>query len=122
MRLEHVNLTVADIERSIGFYSRLFGLEVRWRGHTNGGLPAVHLGKEDWYLAIFEGEARPIEVDYEHTGFNHFGVVVDDLGVAKEALAELGTPISFEPEYEPGRRLYVFDPDGHEIEIVEYPG
>lgn len=26
-----------------------------------------------------------------------------------------------EPLYEPGRRLYVFDPDGVEIELVEYP-
>lgn len=120
MRLEHVNLTVSDLERSVAFYSRLFGLSVRWRGHTTGGLPAAHVGTDDWYLALFEGEPRELPVDYEHTGFNHFGVVVDDLAQAKERLAELGAPISFEPVYEPGARLYVFDPDGHELELVEY--
>ena len=80
----------------------------------------MHLGTDDWYLALFEGGPKEIAVDYEHTGFNHFGVLVEDLDAVKQRLAELDTPISFEPEYEPGRRLYVFDPDGHEIEIVEY--
>jgi catechol 2,3-dioxygenase-like lactoylglutathione lyase family enzyme len=72
MRLEHVNLTVSDLERSIDFYSRLLDLGVRWRGHTASGIPAVHVGTDDWYLALFEGQARALPIDYEHTGFNHF--------------------------------------------------
>ncbi len=120
MRLEHVNLTVADLERSVTFYSRLFGWTVRWSGHTTSGMPAAHVGDADSYVALFEGVAREVPVDYEHVGFNHFGVVVDDLDAVKVRLAELDTPISFEPEYEPGRRVYVFDPDGHEVELIDY--
>ena len=32
MHLEHVNLTVADAERSAAFYSDLLGLHTRWKG------------------------------------------------------------------------------------------
>ncbi len=33
MFLEHVNMTVADLDRSIAFYGDLLGFRVRWRGH-----------------------------------------------------------------------------------------
>ena len=120
MRLEHVNLTVADLERSIAFYTRLFGLEVRWRGATGGGAPAVHLGTAEWYVALFEGEAQAIPVAYDKAGFNHFGVVVDDLDAAVSRAKDLGAPVEIPEPYDPGRRAYCFDPDGHEIELVEY--
>ena len=118
MRLEHVNLTVSNLERSIDFYKRLFDVEVRWEGQTSGGTPAVHLGDEHWYLALFKGEARNIPVDYAHTGFNHFGVVVDDLDAAIASLKEMGAPLDIPEPYEPGRRAYAFDPDGHEFAVI----
>lgn len=121
MQLEHVNLTVADVERSVAFYRRLLGAEVRWRGTTTNGRPAVHIGGAHWYLALFEGEPSPVPIDYDRVGYNHFGVVVDDLDTARRTLAELGIHIHHEPEYDPGRRVYFMDPDGFEVELVEYP-
>ena len=121
MHLEHVNLTVSDLPRSLDFYSRLLGFEVRWRGQTSEGRPAAHIGTDREYLALFEGEPATLGMDYETVGFNHFGVVVDDLDATRARLAELGAEIHFEPEYEPGRRCYFFDPDGYEVELVEYP-
>lgn len=120
MQLEHVNLTVSDVERSIAFYARLLGARVRWRGTTSDGAPAVHIGGDDWYLALFQGAPAPVVIDYDRVGFNHFGVAVDDLDAAKRALSELGADIHFEPEYDPGRRVYFLDPDGYEVELVEY--
>ncbi|MDX1383432.1 MAG: VOC family protein [Thermoanaerobaculia bacterium] len=121
MHLEHVNLTVADLDRSVDFYTRLLGFRVRWSGTTTEGKPAAHVGDDSSYLALFEGEAKPVVWDYESVGFNHFGVVVDSLDEAKRRLDELGAPIHFEPDYEPGRRAYFTDPDGYEVELVEYP-
>lgn len=121
MRLEHVNLTVTDIDRSVDFYSRLLGLEIRWRGHTTSGRPAVHLGADTWYLSLFEGDPAALPVAYEQVGYNHLGIVVTDLDATKARLEGLGTEVAFEPEYEPGRRAYFFDPDGYEVELVEYP-
>ena len=121
MFIEHVNLTVSDLPRSIGFYRDLFGFEVRWQGTTSTGAEAAHVGDERSYVALFQasGGGR-VEQDMERVGFNHFGVVVDDLAAAKARLIELGVEPHGEADYEPGRRLYFCDPDGIEIELVEY--
>ena len=51
MRLEHINLTVTDLARAVAFYSRVLGAKVRWEGTTSGGMPAAHVGTDDWYLS-----------------------------------------------------------------------
>jgi catechol 2,3-dioxygenase-like lactoylglutathione lyase family enzyme len=117
-----VNLTVADMDRSIAFYTAALGLAVRWSGRTNGGQRAAHLGGERSYVSLFEaaaggGSAAP---DYDRVGFNHLGFVVDDLDAARARLAELGVAPHAEMDYAPGRRLYCEDPDGYEVELVQY--
>ena len=121
MRLEHVNLTVSDVERSVAFYRGVFGFGVRWQGTVDEGRPAAHVGGDDFYLALFEarGEGRA-SIDYGAVGINHFGFVVDDLDALKRRLDELGVHRHLEADYDPGRRSYFLDPDGHEVEIVEY--
>lgn len=121
MFIEHVNLTVTDIESSIEFYRSLFGWQVRWKGRTTGGRPAVHVGDERCYVALFEA-AGPGKApsDYERVGFNHFGVVVDDIDGMKKKLEALGVQHGDEQDYEPGRRVYFVDHDNIEIELVQY--
>lgn len=122
MFLEHVNLTVSDLDRSIGFYSDLLGLRVRWRRHGGDQPAAAHVGDDRHYIAMFQappGAGRPV-ADYEAVGLNHFGFVVDDLDAARERLSSLGVQPHSEADYEPGRRLYFLDPDGVEVELVEY--
>lgn len=122
MRLEHVNLTVRDPERSAAFYSDLLGLHIRWKGELGNGRLGIHVGDDDCYLALFEaGSENPVDHDYETIGINHFGFVVDDLDAAEAKLHALGiakrTPID---AYEPGRRLYFNDLDDYEVELVQY--
>ncbi len=121
MFLEHVNVTVSKLDRSIDFYSALFGYRVRWRGRTANGAEAAHVGDERCYLALFQAE-RPnrVERDYGKVGLNHFGFVVDDLDAFKRRLQALDVAPHSEQDYEPGRRLYFLDPDGIEVELVEY--
>ena len=120
MRLEHVNLTVADLERSIRFYTELLGWRVRWQGTTSSGTPAAHVGDDDSYLAFFEGRGASPAWNYGAVGYNHMGFVVEDLDAAKARVIELGGEVHGEDEYDPGRRLYFTDPDGFEVELVEY--
>ena len=58
--------------------------------------------------------------DYDRLALNHFGFVVEDLDAVKEQLAGLNIQPHLEADYEPGRRLYFFDPNGVEEELVEY--
>jgi catechol 2,3-dioxygenase-like lactoylglutathione lyase family enzyme len=121
MRLEHVNLTVADLDRSIAFYCDLLDLSVRWKGPIADGRLGAHVGDDNFYLALFEASA-PGEVvtDYSRPGINHFGFVVDDLDDARARLVRIGATIQSEADYEPGRRLYFLDPDDNEVELVAY--
>ena len=124
MFLEHVNLTVSDLDRSIDFYGRLLGLKVRWRRDATDDNPAAaHVGDDRNYLAFFQatrsaGERPPL--DYGAVGLNHFGFVVDDLNATRARLMDLGITPHGEADYDPGRRLYFFDPDGIEVELIEY--
>lgn len=122
MYLEHVNMTVTDVERSAAFYCDLLGFRIRWRGTLSNGLPAAHVGDDRHYLALFQAsEPGRVERDYDRPGLNHFGFVVDDLEAARRRLGELGvTDVVWVDHYEPGRRLYFDDPDGHVVELVEY--
>ena len=121
MFIEHANLTVSDLDRSVAFYTKLFGLRERWRGTTTGGAPAAHVGTDTWYIALFQAEIPgQVEKDYTRVGINHFGFVVEDLDASKARLAKMGVSPTSEADYEPGRRLYFHDPDGIEIELVEY--
>ena len=121
MFLEHVNMTVSDLDRSIDFYTKLLGFKVRWRGETSDGSPAAHVGDDRCFLALFQATAEgKVPNDYATPGLNHFGFVVDDLDAARGRVAELGAKVHAEMDYDPGRRVYLFDPDGIEVELVEY--
>lgn len=121
MYLEHVNVSVANLERSITFYCELFDFSVRWRGLTSDGQPAAHVGNERYYLALFQADKQEdAKNDYGRVGINHIGLVVDDLNTMRERLHRLNVTPHHEADYEPGVRLYFFDPDGIEIELVQY--
>jgi catechol 2,3-dioxygenase-like lactoylglutathione lyase family enzyme len=121
MFLEHVNMTVADVEKSAEFYCKLLDLKLRWRGTTSDGRPAAHVGNDRSYFAFF-GATKPgkSKSDYHVAGLNHFGLTVDNLEATKDRLVELGVTPHSEQDYDPGKRLYFFDPDGIEVELVEY--
>ena len=124
MRLEHANISVNDIDTSFQFYSVLFGFEKRWEGKATGEVGpvrAVHVGNEHTYLALFEAERKGrSQADYAIAGVNHIGFEVEDLAIYRQRLEELGISVHLEADYEPGERIYFYDPDGVEIELVEY--
>ena len=120
MYLEHVNLTVSDLDRSVAFYCELLDLRVRWEGWIDENQRGAHVGDDRHYLALFEATVDgAVERDSLRPGLNHFGCVVDDLDEARHRLGRFGIRAHHEAEYEPGRRLYFLDPDGHEVELIE---
>ena len=122
-RLEHVNITVGDPDRSAALLERLFGWRVRWAGPAMAGGRTVHVGSDDQYLALYApkgGDGAPRGWP-KGAPLNHVAVVVDDL-VAVEARVEDAALVPFNHgDYAPGRRFYFLDPDGIEFEVVSYP-
>src|SRR6516165_8048570 len=99
----HVALEVGDIEEALAFYGRLFDFKLRGKSSTS---PFIDLG--DQFLALQKGRTQAADEG------RHFGLVVDDKGAVRKALADAGIqPL-------PGPFLDFLDPWGNRIEIVSY--
>ena len=119
-RIEHVNLTVSDIERSARFFENLLGWHRRWRGEAMAGAgETIHVGEESTYLALYT-DHRDHSGQRKGRPLNHVGLLVDDLDAAEKVVREAGLEPWGHDDYEPGRRFYFFDWDNIEFEVVSY--
>lgn len=117
--LEHVNITVTDIDRSAALLAQLMGWHIRWRGPSMLGGETIHVGGENDYIAVYSRGAE-IKRFAKGVPLNHVGLVVDDLDAAEAAVKAAGLEPFNHADYEPGRRFYFFDWDGIEFEMVSY--
>lgn len=117
--LEHINITVSDIERSAALLERLMGWHIRWRGPSQMGGETIHVGGERDYIAVYTRGALP-EPFAKGVPLNHVGLVVNDLDAAETVVKAAGLEPFNHADYEPGRRFYFFDWDGIEFEMVSY--
>lgn len=120
-RFEHLNLSCQDIENSQQFYQTLFpDWFVRAEGEWQGDR-WMHLGNQQFYLAL---NHRPEQTRdhhaYEGIGINHIGIVIDNGEKMQTHLAANGIEYYTMSAPETKHRIYVNDPDGNEIELVEY--
>ncbi|HTZ35499.1 MAG TPA: VOC family protein [Stellaceae bacterium] len=122
LRIEHVNVTVADPERTSALLQALFDWRVRWRGPARDGGLTIHVGSDEHYLALHRAgaAARVAEVFAKGRPLNHIGVEVDDLDATEARVIAAGLEPFNHADYAPGRRFYFLDPDGVEYEIVSY--
>jgi len=112
--MAHIGLTIRDVERSVRFYKRVFGVKEIFReeGHVQVQTP----GCQD-VIALEQGKARAGKVG----GVTHFGFrLVDplDIDAAVREVEHTSGKILRRGEFVPGEP-YVFaaDPDGYEVEI-----
>ena len=117
--LEHVNITVSDIDRSAALLERLMGSHIRWRGPSQMGGETIHVGGEQDYIAVYTrgSVAQPFA---KGVPLNHVGLLVDDLDAAEQVVIAHGLKPFGHDDYDPGRRFYFFDWDGIEFEMVSY--
>ncbi len=143
--LDHVNIVVAEVDRSVAFYSRLLGLRVimdrvldgPWfeslAGQAGARARCVILdapgGGCRVELLRFEGaDGRPLPANSRPAtaGLRHVAVRVDDLGSRLAILAaefdQAATPVEVPADIVTGgkRMAYVRDPDGTIVELAEY--
>ncbi|MWV60526.1 VOC family protein [Rathayibacter sp. VKM Ac-2754] len=121
MAIRSVLLNVADIDRSVDFYTRFLGVEVVEASADAAVLDAVTATLR--LARLDEAEASSFEPDDLQAGFRHVGFKVADLDDRVEALHAAGVPFQLEPIHAEGdvRITFFYDPDGTLLELVEGP-
>lgn len=122
-RLEHVNITASDPDRTAAMFCELFDWHIRWDGASLGGGRSIHVGTDEQYIAIYRPASAPESAASSYGmvgGLNHVAVVVDDIDEMETRVRAAGfSPDNF-GDYEPGRRFYFWDHDNIEYEVVSY--
>jgi len=114
MRLNHVALTVSEVERSAAFYGEHFGLDRR-----------VHEDDHLVILASSDGSLLALNPGTPGGGSHaifHFGFQVDtadEVRCARERFCAAGITEAEWQEDGPVR-VQVIDPDGHHVEVFAY--
>jgi glyoxylase I family protein len=120
-QLDHVGLTVSDLDRSLDFYRRL-GLEVlRTNGPDAKGARSAVVKVAGQELNIFaRADAAPIDTRDNAAGMHHFclrmeAASIDELiaDVRKAGLEIVRGPI----KRRDGSSLFLSDPDGVRVEL-----
>lgn len=144
--IHHTGYTVADLDRSLGFYRDLLGLEVVAEQTKQGGYLAAIVGHPDAHVRMAHlrvpGDGHVVELfqylapagrraaglDPADVGTSHLCFVVDDLPALYERLRAAGVDSFVSPPVEVdtginrgGCALYLRDPDGIPVELFQPP-
>ncbi len=119
VRIGHVHLKVADLERSLAFYRDVLGFEVTQRyGRQAVFLSAGgyhhHIGLNTWQSA--GGSPPPPGA----TGLYHFAILYPTRASLADALRRLlaaGIALEGASDHGVSEALYLSDPDGNGVEL-----
>jgi catechol 2,3-dioxygenase len=125
MRIGHVHLKVADLDRALAFWRDLIGLEEQQRMGSQAVFLSVdgyhhHIALNTWESA--GGSPPPPGT----TGLFHVALLYPDraaLGRALKRLVEAGYPLEGASDHGVSEALYLRDPDGNGVELYrDRPG
>ena len=145
--VDAVGMTVADMDRSVDFYTHVLGFtpvsDVEVAGEAYERLRDVfpvrmrvvrlRLGREDLELTEYlapRGRPAPVDARSNDRWFQHVAIVVGDMDRAYQALHDRRVAhVSPEPQRLPDwnrnaggiRAFYFRDPDGHPLELIWFP-
>jgi catechol 2,3-dioxygenase-like lactoylglutathione lyase family enzyme len=118
-RIDHLNLTVADIDRSLEFYARVLGMRTERLGE---GRAAIYFGQQKIHLdaagaTAMGGEKRmPAHICF---------ITEMPVDAVMAHLEGCGVPVRMGPGPRAGaigtiQSVYIDDPDRNSIEISSY--
>lgn len=126
MQLEHINLVVKDLTRTLTFYQAAFphwyvrgeGEQV-WYGTSRKW---VHFGDEDHFITFNDsGTESNRDLTGNSIGLAHFGFATRNIDSVITRLKRAGFEIHKAGAESAFRRnVYFLDPDGFEVEFVQY--
>lgn len=112
-------LRVRDLERALAFYTGFLGLQEVRRSTIGDEATLVFLADE--------ARSHMLELTHNHDGrdyelgtqFGHIALVVDDLEAVVAEVERRGMWYRRSKPANPSRYIFVKDPDGYDIEILE---
>ena len=119
VRVGHVHLKVADLERALKFYQGVLGFEVTQKMGDSAAFLAAggyhhHIGLNTWESA---GGGAPAAGT---TGLYHLALVYPtraELADALRRLIDAGIPLDGAADHGVSEALYLRDPDGNGVEL-----
>lgn len=119
VRIGHVHLKVADLDRAIAFYHGILGFEVtqkygRQAAFLSAGGYHHHIGLNTW--ESHGGLPAPPG----HTGLYHLAILYPTRAELADALRRLvaaGIPLEGASDHGVSEALYLRDPDGNGVEL-----
>lgn len=120
--IDHLVLTVASLDVTVDFYTRVLGMTAETFGPDNR--TALRFGQQKINLHVAGREFEP-KAEKPTPGSGDLCFIVEDLDavrrtLAKENVAILHGPGSRTGAMGPIRSIYVRDPDGNLIELSSY--
>ena len=117
-------ITVADVERSLRFYEKVFGGHIVSRGDSKGAPGFIQIANT-WLIVYFGGGPTPdkptvtLSVPPDPDAVSSFmNIRVADIHVCYELWRSRGAVFITEPKPKYGEtRCYIRDPDGYIIEV-----
>lgn len=118
-RIDHLNLTVADLDRSLEFYKRVLGMKAETMGE---GRAALHFGQQKIHLDAAGGA---MAMGGEKRMPAHICFITETpMAEVKARLEACGVPIRMEGPRAGAigtiQSIYIDDPDQNSIEIASY--
>ena len=129
--IDHINMCVLDLERSIDFYREVFGFEIKEDHRDLTEYPWVTLGIPNVaYLILYETEEASVSNDMRivHFGFALKDRMSMDEIVKKVVAAGVQTKKKkngqhYVVDYEHSSSIYLVDPDGYELDVsIQFGG
>lgn len=144
LRVECITLTVADVGRTEAFYRDALGFETVGRRVDDDPAMArllgvegaraqvltMRLGRETVDFVQFDAPGAPYPADSKSPDlwFQHFAIVVADMGAAHQRLMQfdpqpisVGGPQTLPPATGSVQAFKFRDPDGHPLEFLYFP-
>lgn len=124
--LDHLNLTVRDLEESLEWYGRVLGFE-RVEGGVQDGTPWAIARSGDALLCLYEHpDYRFLENDDRRGagthGMNHFGLRITDPEAWERTVEREAVPVHYggAVSWPHSTAWYISDPTGYEIEVAHW--
>jgi lactoylglutathione lyase len=121
-KFRYIGIRVTDLERSIGFYTKVLGMQVIGRTkieQTKGETVGLRSENDGFTLELnYYQKGSPYNTKYSTgEGLDHLAFQVDNLDKALEEARLAGHKTVLEIKAEGGRWAYIQDPDGIWLEL-----